>query len=109
QNPLRRLTPQAARTLRRQFGVNARPGRNLFFQTVTLYNPNTRPIQGPIALVLDGLGPRIKLRNKVATIGTSQAVLGTLTGDRLNSFQGETFVLLFKIPRKGIPFGYNFS
>src|SRR5262249_32982585 len=67
QNPLRRVTPQAARLLRRQFGLRVRPARNLFFQTVTLFNPNTRPILGPIALIVDGLDPRIKLRNAVAT------------------------------------------
>jgi autotransporter-associated beta strand protein len=109
QSPLRRVNARTARMLKRQFGVSVRPGQNLFFQTVTLFNPNTRPILGPIALVLDGLDPRIKLRNRVGTIGTGQAVLGTLSGDQLNSFQGEAFVLLFKIPKKSIPFGYSFS
>jgi hypothetical protein len=86
--------------VRRRFGIENEQALNLFYQTVTLYNPTTRPIQGPIALLVDGLDRRIKLKNKVGTVGTSQFVLGFLQGSQLDSLQGETFVLIFRMSRK---------
>jgi hypothetical protein len=87
--------------------VGVHPGRvrrrgSRFFQTVTLRNSGTQPLQGPFSLVLTGLGRKAKLANRTGvTTGSPYLSLD------LNLEPGATVtvVLQFVSPTSRINYG----
>src|SRR5262249_6278940 len=88
-----KLTAKLIRQLRFLLpGVPLRVGQ--YFQMVQLFNISNRPIQGPVALVVDNLTPKVSLVNFNGFVPPfSPFQLGVLNNATLDSLQGETFFL----------------
>jgi subtilisin-like proprotein convertase family protein len=76
-----------------------------FRQRIQVFNTGSQPIQGPIALVLDGLTRRVKLRNKDGVTQVFPPLgqpykLSVVSVAQLQSFEGATYILEFANPRE---------
>jgi hypothetical protein len=77
-------------------------------QTVMLQNVGSQGLYGPLMLVLDGLAPKVKLRNRTGFAASGSPYVTVFPPDPIHGFQANetmTVMLNFRSPRRRI--GYT--